>query len=64
MTEKWDRVAGSWLGRHNEHYGCCSSASPLKLLGRKPPAWGDAEELLHPLTHKPSIPLRKTFYKQ
>lgn len=57
---KRDRVAGSWLGRHSSCYICCSSASPLRILGRKQPVWGNARELSHPHTPKPSTPLRKT----
>lgn len=59
---KRDRAAGSWLGRHGRRYG--SSASPLKLLGRKQPAWGNAREFLYPFTPKPSTRLRKTLYRQ
>lgn len=61
---KRDKVAGSWLGTHSRHYGCCSLASPFKFLGRKQPAWGNAREFLHPLAPKPSTLLRKTLYKQ
>lgn len=61
---KRDRVTGSWLGRHSRGYTCCSSASPLRLLGRKQPAWGNDRELSHPSTPKPSTPLRKTRYKE
>lgn len=42
---KRDRAAGSWLGRHSRRYGCHSSTSPLKFLGRKRPAWGNAGQL-------------------
>lgn len=61
---KRDRVAGSWLGRHSRCYTYCSSASPLRLLGRKQPAWGNARELSNPSTPKPSAPLRKILYKE
>lgn len=47
---KRDRVAGSWLERYSRCYDHCSSASPLKLLGRKQPTWGKARELLHPFS--------------
>lgn len=60
---KRDRVAGSWLGRHSRCYTYCSSASLLRLLGRKQPAWGNARELSHPSTPKSSTPLRKILYK-
>lgn len=58
---KRDRVAGSWLGRHGGRYGCCPLASALKFLGRKRLSWGNARELLHPFTPKPSTPLGGPF---
>lgn len=62
---KRDRVAGSWLGKHSGCYSCCSSASPLKLLGRKQPAWGNARRAFAPPpTPKPSTPLGRPFARK